>query len=596
MIFEANKKAELLIEAAKYRLSYSNLRESNDIIRKRAQGYVINLDFSNYFFYSPRSNEFFTISSFNDSIKQNIFSIYFFNTLLSEYKKSFSSLVDKLKSFNSKLELDIKYLNSVLEKQKIKTAGNYSKVFLIENFKDSNTENAFHLKDFKTNISLSKENIIDSSYETLNINKTKEEALIPEFVSLIYEETNFGDNSEPLIFNDIENILEEKEPFRFVIFKKIEDSNGYKYDIEKVKLTVLFDFNKKVKINNLKIKYACSKPITIEKNALKFFNRKTNSWESLLFSDTLNNNDSDLFFETIITDKIKITFSQYQHLEEKEMNSFVGKIYDLSIDCVLFNFSIFKNMSIYRSADYLILNQPLSLNYDVNYIYEDKDVFVEKYLNINLFGEASFDAYKKKTLLKDDLKRESSRYNSVIPVPTNSIVQKELLIFSFGTAKIQFVPKEKTIKIFKNNQTESLVYGSDYVISRNKKSSFLNEEELLDDINLDERYCGNWYVKLLDNGNSVTNQFLNSYRIEYEISPLFFFDKSIACYNNKIVFNLSVQDSIGFLKPYLILRTKKNNNDSSSIINKLLIKCEEKEEKENDVQLEEFIELIAKEK
>ena len=75
MIFQSNQKAELLVEAAQFRLSYSKLKEGKDLLRKRAQGYVINSDFGNYMFYSPRVTEFFTISSFNDSIKQNIFTI-----------------------------------------------------------------------------------------------------------------------------------------------------------------------------------------------------------------------------------------------------------------------------------------------------------------------------------------------------------------------------------------------------------------------------------------------------------------------------------------------------------------------------------------
>lgn len=594
MIFETNKKAELLIEAAEFRLSYSRLKESRDIYRKRAQGYIINLDFFNYQFYSPRLNEFFTISSFNDSIKQNIFSIYYFNTILSEYKKAFDILVDKLKTFNYKTELDIKYLNSVIKKQRIKTTNNISKVFLLDNFKDSNTENSYHLKDFKTNVSLSKNNIIDSSNETLNINKIQSINIIPEFVDVIKEETSFGDSKEPLIYNDIENILEEKDPFRFIVCKKIEDILGYTYVVEKSYLTVLFDFNKITKINNIKVNYSSSKQITIEKDDIRFFNTKTKSWESIEFVDLLNNNNSDFYFETITTNKIKITFTQYQHLEEKQIENFTAKIYDLSIDCVLFNFSTYKNMSLFRSNDYLSLNQPMSFTYDVDYLFKDNDVFAERYFYLTLYGEESFDSFKKRTLLKDDINRETVRYKKVIPVPENSLVQKELLVFNLGAAKMLFVPNELTIKVYKNDSLVPLVYGVDYVISRDSKNSYLSEDELQQFVTLEKRFSGNWYVKLLSNNPDLRHQFLNSYRVEYETLPMYFLDKDIICLNNKIVLGHGLQNSVGFVKPYLILRSKKNKNDSSSIIKQLLIKCEEKEEdKSSDIELEDFIELIA---
>lgn len=598
MIFQNNQKAELLIEAAQFRLSYSKLKEQKDILRKRAQGYVINLDFGNYLFYSPRVTEFFTISSFNDSIKQNIFTIYYFNTLLSEYKLAFENLIQKLKAFNSKTELDIKFLNSTLKAQRIKTINQFSKVYLLDNFKDSNIKNTLHLKDFKTNISLSKDSIADSNNECLNIKKIQDTKIIPEFVSVVNEETCFGDSKEPLIFNDIENILEEKDPFRFVIFKKIEDSLGYQYVVDKSYLTVVFDFNKLTRINNLKITYASSKKILLEKNAIKYYNNKEKTWTPLDFSELLTNNNSDLYFDRIITDKIKITFTQYQHLEEKQIEDFVAKIFDLSIDSVSFYYSTYKNMSLFRSNEYLSLNQPLSLNYDIDFLYEDPDVFVEKYLSITLYGEDIFDAFKEKSLLKDDLNRETPRINEVIPVPNNSIVQKELLVFSFGVAKIQFVPNELSIKVYKNDSTTPLVYGVDYVISRDQKNSFLLENELSESVSLDLRYSGNWYVKLINNNNSVEDlrkQFLNSYKIEYDILPLYFLNKDITCFYNKIVFSPKLQYSLGFVKPYLIFRTKKNNNDSSSIIKQLLIKCEERESsKENKLELEEFVELIAK--
>lgn len=598
MIFQSNQKAELLVEAAQFRLSYSKLKEGKDLLRKRAQGYVINSDFGNYMFYSPRVTEFFTISSFNDSIKQNIFTIYYFNTLLSEYKISFENLIERLKSFNSKTESDIKYLNSVLKKQKIKTINNFSKVYLLDNFKDSNTKNSFHLKDFKTNTSLSKTNIVDSNNESLNINKIKQTQLFPEFVSVVSEETCFGDSKEPLVLNDIENILEEKDPFRFVIYKKIEDVLGYQYIVDKSYLTIAFDFNRLTRINNLKIVYASSKKILLEGNAIKYFNNAENQWNDLIFSELLTNNNSDLYFETILTDKIKITFTQFQHLEEKQIEDFVAKIFDLSIDCVSFYYSTYRNMSLFRSNEYLSLNQPLSLTYDVQYLYEDKDVFVERYLNIILYGEESFDAFKEKSLLKDDLNRETPRFNEVIPVPATSLIQKELLVFSLGTAKIQFVPNELSIKIYKNDETIPLIYGIDYLLSRDQKNSFLLESDLKEEVTLNLRYAGNWYIKLLNNSNSVEDlrtQFLNSYRIEYETSPLYFLNKDITCLYNKIVFSPRLQHSIGFTKPYLIFRTKKNNNESSSIIKQLLIKCEERETlKENKLEIEEFVELIAK--
>jgi len=328
---------------------------------------------------------------------------------------------------------------------------------------------------------------------------------------------------------------------------------------------------------------------------LRYLNLNTNLYEPIQFVSNSLDENIDLYFETFETNKVKITLTQTVWIEERKTTEGVyGKIFDYSVDRIQFFYTNYQSFGVFRSNELVPVNSPLSLEYTCDYFFEDEDCYVEYYLDLMLYGEEDFDAFNYVKQTENTIIKQTPRLKEIIPYPRETATQKELLAFNSYKAKILFVPSPEVgnLKILRKNKTglTQLTLGQDYLLSSDFGETFSNEVQYND-------ITGSYYVKLNIDTDLKRKIFIESeYYALYDVSALFFLnrEKTIWFLNNKIVFFKNLQESVGYVRPIIIFRTKDYQFDSTSFISSIKIVCEEKElNKDSYIELIDFVEYIS---
>ena len=590
-ILEEFISSALILEAAKYYYSYYPVREEDSIRNARALSFIASTDFLKNNFYQFGNDYIFEAQKYRDAIKQHIFCIYFFNSVLNELKKGYHNLVEDIKSKTQKINNDLLYLKKIAMQNAISREYEFNKATVINNFKDSGSQNYSNFLDFKTNTILSKSDMIKSKDQLLHLDQLENNEIIPNELNLVFEETRF---TSLLFENDINNLLYDSEPFKFIVFCQTKDKQNFEILKDDGQITFMFEFNSPQKINKLRIDSAASAPFIIKQNNLKFLNLNTNLYEPIQFISNSLNENIDLYFETFETNKIKITLTQTVWIEEKIIDNLYGKVFDYSVDRIQFFYTNYKPFGVFRSGELIPINSPLSLEYSCDYFFQDEDCYVEYYLDLMLYGEEDFDAFNYVKQTENTIIKQTPRLKEIIPYPRETATQKELLAFNSYKAKILFVPSPEVgnLKIFRKNKMglTQLTLGQDYLLSSDFGETFSNQIQYND-------ITGSYYVKLNIDTDEKRKTFIESeYYALYDASALFFLnrEKTIWFVNNKIVFFKNLQESVGYVRPIIIFRTKDYQFDSTSFISSIKIVCEEKElNKDSYIELIDFVEYIS---
>lgn len=597
-ILQENIASAYLLEAAKYYYSYSPFKEDQTILNARAYAFALSVNFDKNSFYQLNTNSLFEAFRFTESLKQHIFSIYYFNSLLNELKLGYENLIQDIKSKTNKINDDLIYLKKVTLQNALARQYLYSKSSIINNFKDSGIQNYSTFKDFKTKTMLSRSDMIKSKDRFLHLDESESSLIIPNEINLVYEATRF---TEIIYQNDLMNLLYDSEPFKFVIFYQTKDTQGFEILKTEGQICLMFEFDSPQDINKIRIDSASSSPFYIKENALLYYNDDLKQYIPALFKQSDLNENIDLYLlDKINTRKIKLTLNQTKWIEERTYNDLNGKVFDYSIDRVQFFYTNYKAFGVFRSNELIPINTPLSLEYNCDYLLEEQDCYLEYYLEYLLYGESDFDSFNYVKQEENVLIKQTPRLKGVYPFPSEKNIQRELLGFNSYKAKLLFVPIESvnTLKVFMKKQGDSQVreleIGIDYNISRDSGETFVNSFSTSSSRDF---IAGSYQIQLIVNQfDEVLDYIKSEFYVEYELMPVFYLneEKTLIWFNNKVLFNDKLQESVGYVRPILIFRTKDYQFDSTSIISSIKIVCEEKElNKDSYIELIDFVEYIS---
>ena len=609
-----------LQDASRYRLSLKNSSRSSDL--QKLESFLLPRlnNFKNLIFKKSTFNKALDVRRFNFDFKNFMF--YFFYS-----SRSLKRINNQVDFFNSKtveylkvLNKDIKNLNSLIKATNIKLNSKYNKVKVYSIFKEKDFLEKYDLFDEKRKLSF--KSSMQSDYKSdcisapIRLNKTI------NIVSIeICEEESYGsDNLHQLdVSKDTSYLYREGKVFNYIVGKHMFNETGQIKKDRPVSLALIIHFNGYQELNNLFIESSSGLPIRFDLSNM-YYNNENNQWVNVNnVSESDNYNRKNIYFNRIRSNKIKIKLFQEKYYDSASIvdesiekhtenillrNSFlnynpvikqkqINKVYDLSILKLAVKRKVYKGYGFYREALPLFVNQPLSFTIDQEFLYQDEECFIEKECHIILYGEKDFKAYKKKN--KNFTK--TPRVNLIAPISSNASLEREALTFIDNKCNLKLFPlisKNETklkdcIQLYKDNNL--LKIGTDYLISFNDGASYISSENIfVRDIEdeLSFKLAGEVQIKLLKEAKS------NSiYKAEYLLENIFFLnqEKTISYINNEIVFDKSLNNSVGFLRPRFIFRNLSKNNESS-LIKEYRVLVEELEENVKEyIEYEDFIEV-----
>ena len=608
----------LFEKAAKYRLSLikKNFTETEkkqyiiDVIRNTdinlAQTQIVNEIFN---------NNIARAQTYDRNLKNTMMYLYFYNEYKENYNQYIVNFKDNLRNYFKSLSNELLNIEGKLESAEYSSRNNKTKNVFKNTFKERGEYEKYRREDPKQSIGFSFRERLSSDNNLLRLREINKVKLVPREIFLVEEESFNGDTTRPVYTNSIYNLREESSPFRFLVLKKNYDKTKIKLKQEvkgleypynkKVQQTSLFDFVAKKKINNIQVKTASSLPLNLE--SIKYWDGS--SWLEVTVFTKEENNLFNCYFETIKTNKVKITFSQTKYLDIKSLKdgktendilldksylSFFGNqqettegyLHDLSLDTVEFFYSLFRKKGLYVENDMIEVEKPVSFQFDLNYLMDSSIVYAEKFLNIVLYGEDSLLAFKKKMQLEEDAKLKNPRLNKVIPVPEKTTTQKELLVFNRNQAKLNFFPSKSNFTVMVNE----IELGTDkYQVSMDGGETFIELAEFQQNPSTDY-VAGNFIIKIEE--VEATKKYEAVYSLAKKQTVK---DTDILIKNNKIVLPKELRNSYGFVRPLIILRSKDNVSDKTDIIKSYRVTIGEKESLDiGYIEYERFIERTAR--
>lgn len=609
-----------LQDASRYRLSLKNSSKSSDL--QKLESFLLPRlnNFKNLSLKRSILNEVVDVQRFNFDFKNFMF--YFFYS-----SRSLKRINNQVNFFNSKtieylkvLNKDIKNLNSLIKATNIKLNSKYNKVKVYSIFKEKDFLEKYDLFDDKRKLSF--KSSMQSDYKSDCISAPIKLNKDINIVSIeVCEEESYGsDNLHQLdVSKDTSYLYRENKVFNYIVGKHMFNETGQIKKDRPVSLAFIIHFNGYQELNNIFIESSSGLPIRFDLNNM-YYNNQNNEWVSINdVSESDNYNRKNIYFNRIRSNKIKIKLFQEKYYDSASLvdesiekhtenillkGSFlnynptikekqINKVYDLSILKLVVRRKVYKGYGFYREALPLFVNQPLSFTIDQDYLYEDEECFVEKECHIILYGEKDFKAYKK----KNKNFNKTPRVNLIIPVSNNASLEREALTFIDNKCNLKLFPliskSETKIKdcfqLYKDNNL--LTLGTDYLISFNDGADYIRSGNMfVKDIEstLSFKLAGEVQIQLLKDAknNSI-------YKAEYLLENIFFLnnEKTISYINNEIVFDKSLNNSVGFLRPRFIFRNLSKNNESS-LIKEYKVLVEELEENVKEyIEYEDFIEV-----
>ena len=394
-------------------------------------------------------------------------------------------------------------------------------------------------------------------------------------IEVDYAESTFSNQVKAIDINkDTSLIFREGKIWNYIVGVRDFNEDGQVQSHESGKLALYVNLDGFNETNHIYIESGSSLPIEFEEASLTY-------WDGSAWSALNNVKEINLFnrkfisFETIYTNKLKLIFKQKSYIDvskikntsfdeenlkefinrsylnffEQEEKSEFKRIYDLSLKELKVSHKQNWHLGYYRDFNKVFIKNILSCYLEFDYGVEQANSYIEKYLKLDLYGGAVYEANKNTSI------SNTKRLELLVPVPGKELVQKELLVFKNTIAKVNFFPKQNLNAISVYKEGVELTLGADYLISLNGGTSFL------DTINNSEKaIVGNFLVKILNKDSS-------EYKIEYELHENIEFleNKNLRIQNGKLAFTKDLKNAKGFVEAMFIIRNKNVNNLSSNI-------------------------------
>ena len=610
--FESN-----LREAFLYRQSLKNLPRSKEGLLVADQYSKLNVD-RKFRFFQYRTKDIASAERYNSFYKNySLFIFYHNKNLISFYKQ-----IENFKKENSerlkKYYKAVKNLRSSSKENNIRLNTRYNKVFIKSVFSEKDFQEKYDLFDNKTETTLIKKEQANYKLDCIQL-PSLIDAKVPVIRAELDDSLSYmGSNLHKLnVSSETSFIYRPEKVYNYIVGEEEFIKLGKIKPYNEVRIKIIFSFNGIKEINSFYIQMACELPAVFEENCLEYYDGST--WQPISFSKIELDNRCRFFFDDVETNKVRLSIKQSKYYDtislidedrdklldldlkanSKLLNintlkeSKINRVYDLSIAETGFSYRKNKSFGFYREANVINLNQCLTINYNLDFAYEDPDTFIEKSIHLVLYGEDNIRAFKK---LKSNFNM-TPRYNKIVSVPSSKIIEKEVLVFKRREAKVLGYPSLETrsdlnlisdrIKLKKNNS--SLTMFEDYTISLDGGATYLKVDEEVSELQkkFSQNISGFFYVKIEDKSNAS-----DIYSVEYDIASQYYADESrkVSIVNGEVVLDKSLTRSVGFARPSLIMRSKSKNNNSSLISEYSVLIEELEENQESFIEYETFLE------
>ena len=579
-------------KAASYRFELADIKDS---IEKDIESFLFSKSEAalNYNFFLPKkevilSNEY--INNIN-TLRYQLFKLFKENN---EILKKSVSFENNTKEYCKRIE---KQKRRFLEEQKkvqkeLNSKYSNSKFYLL--FKEREFEELYDLVEIKTGRTLEKKYQCDYKSGYIESKSFVKDSIDP--ISIEVDNSSFKE-IELQVDKDTSKIWRDNKTFKYIVARKEVEINNVKRKNIPVSLCLIINYNGIESFNRIKILRGSSLPFSIG---------SIHRWDEDQYVEINNYGVVDIFNESLISfdkiesKRIKITFNQSKYFELSEIsnlsetesiiNSFSNnikyvnenkelvKVYDMSIKDIKTELVVSNKKGFYREGREVVVNSPISIKVEEEYAYQDSSCYVEKELEIELYGEKDFKAFKNEGL-------GTVRIKEIIPIPSGNYKEKEVLIFSNKEAKLSFYPKIKkdnsnlelhdVINVYKNGSL--LRMYSDYFVSIDEGETWIESPMRIGELEkqVKKRKAGEVFIKI-----NVQAKVTDDYIAEYIVSEEYTLDtnEKILVKNGFILFEESLQESYGIVRPRFMFRNL-NKNYESSIIKSYKVLIEEKEDK-----------------
>ena len=513
-------------------------------------------DVSDYRFYSLRR-----VISANDFLTNYRNLLYVLKAIelhLKEINSKEEFIFNETENWFKKVNKDIKVLKDQIYENSLRLRNPSSKIKTKSVFSERESRAKYDLVDYKTGASLSIKDQASYKYDSIQCGEIFREKLEVVSVELAGSESNA---SYKTVKDNPNNILSPNKIYRHLVVEKSQDQDGELLKEPEGYISLILNFNGKEKLNNIYIETASQLPLTLEADAIQYWDSANKLWMIAESSSLIDQeNRWQIFFDEINSDKIKVKLKQYKYIAFAEMSNQsnllrfikeskidkepliktdIKNIYDLSvnkIDCFYYANSSF---AFYRDSEALEFKDGYSANLNVDYLVEEDDCLLERYIEL--------ESYANGELVRSDL----------VPLQNQeSSLEKEVLVFNKRIAYLTFPVKDKdSIKIYRNGV--ELNSGIDYVIA-----SGIGDRTTLDTRVGLKRDSG-----------------FGNYVAEYSAAESFSLkeNSNVKYSSSEVSFDIKQ----GAVRPRLVFRNL-NANNRSSIISRYTLLVEEKERSDSE--------------
>lgn len=554
--------------------------------------------------------------------------LYYANKNINSIDQIKSSFFLKTQEYFKVLNKDVAVVNSLIKEVDLKLNSKFNKVKVYNIFQEKESEESYDLMDPKRNFRLLKREQAAFKGGHIECQKINESELDIISIELVDEESYFSDTLTPIEISTDTSLIYRKNKFwQYIISAKQSLLDLQVLPHKNPSLSFVINFDGYEEINNIFIEFGSSLPIIFDRNKLFYHDKQTTSWKQLDAEDiSVSNNQNQytiVLAKTIRTNKIKFKLLQKKFhdtsmvhddgVEQKKINSLfnnsylnysvapaekeIKRVYDFSILNLSCSRIYNSHRGYYRESYPVVLNNPLSLQIQPDFVFESANCFIEKYAHIVLYGESDFTAHKKQSENYTDTKR----VNIQLPIPNQTYKETELLIFKNKIAVMNFFPEIKrhptkalkdVISIFETDpygeeDNLPITIGSDCEVSLDGGSTYLSDPNALLSSLIYDSHIYKFWIRLTapKNNRIYTAEYLLADKIECGHKTRLLLEQGA------VTFNTELQGSVGFVRPVFIIRNKSSINQSSKINSYKVLVEEFAENNDAYIDYETFVEL-----
>lgn len=514
---------------------------------------------SNYRFYTLR--RVLSANDFVSSYRNLLYALYAIDLHIEEIEQKEAFFFNETSNWFKKLNKDIKVLKDQVKENGLRLRNPNTKTKIKSVFSERETRSRYDLVDYKTGIAFRSADQISYKHDGLQTKEIFKEKLEVVNVELAGSESYLGEGLILSKNQNPRNILSTSKVFNHIVGRPSSPREGALIKEVPATVTLILSFNGKELLNNLYIETASMLPLVLEQDDIKYWNGT--SWVAIQNTSSVDEyNRWQVFFDEVYTDKIKVTLHQYKSIQLVQASdtsdaldrliysSFIEEypvlnttnydIYDLSINTIDAYYYANSSIGIYRDSESLDFKKGYSANLTLDYLVEEDSCFVEKSLELDSYTYGNL----------------TSSY--IVPLPSSSLKQKEVLVFNKREAKLLF-PKNSQPLLLKRGDV-SLILNQDYKVEIEGASGSTRTGDAL---TLDTK------ITLLR-----SNNLKGAYTVEYSAESEFYLreNKNIKYKDGTISFFIGS----GRVRPRVVIRNL-NQNNRSSIISSYRLSVEEVE-------------------